>query len=182
MNYIKFIFFLMLSLSGSITAHAQGTMLTNEQTTKYYNNCIARAASDPNMFKSTKQTYCQCTALYTQKFISLEDIAASTGTDQAARDAINKTLINVHAPCMQYPVNDLIYKRCMADLGRNNICACVGSKMSAFTARESQRLLGDILKNNPNITDPMNEVINTKEFMTSQEQITFSCLKNPTGQ
>ena len=151
------------------------TAISTETTQKYYQNCIRNAQSDQTMKPQTKDVYCQCTAIHMQKNMVMEDIVAMSGNDQPARNAINKMLTGVHAPCMEYPVRDLIGKKCETDIGRPDVCNCLSDKMAAYTTKEAQRLLGQVLATNPNITDPMGGIMETDEFKRNEQQLALSC-------
>ena len=157
------------------TAALAQTAISEANAQKFYQNCVAATQPGQEMKPQTKDVYCQCTALHMRRSITMEDIRATMGNDQAARNAINKTLTQVHAPCMEYPVRDLIATKCAKDVGVTNVCNCLSDKMAAYTARESQRLLGVVLVQNPNITDPMAAIMETKEFKDNEQRLTMSC-------
>jgi hypothetical protein len=165
-----------LLLAGFLPSLAMAqTAITAETAQKYYQNCIRNAQSDQTMKPQTKDVFCQCTAIHMQKNMVMEDIVAMSGNDQAARNALNKMLTGVHAPCMEYPVRDLIGKKCEADIARPDVCNCLSDKMASYTAREAQRLLGQVLATNPNITDPMGAIMETDEFKRNEQQLALSC-------
>ena len=169
------LFSLPASVAVAQPATSKGTALTEAQAKQFYQNCVMTNQPGQEMKAQTKDVYCQCTAIHMRQSITMEDIKATMGNDQAARNAINKTLTKVHAPCMEYPVRDLIAAKCTKDVGVTRVCNCLSDKMGGYVAREAQRLLGGILASNPNITDPMGAIMDTKEFKDNEQRLTMSC-------
>lgn len=164
--------FILLTLSTA--AHAQ-TSLTVEQAAKYYQSCMARSAADQTMSAETKDKYCQCTAIEMKRSMTMEEVKATTGNDQAARNAINKVMTRVYAPCMQHPVRDLIAQSCATKITNPKICSCVSENMAAYTTREAQTQLPAILAANPNVTDPTKAFMESSAFEQNQKQIAMKC-------
>ena len=177
---MKAIFILLLAFSllpvSASTTRAE-TRIDQKTMQQYYKNCLVHAASDQTMSEGTKSTYCQCTALYFQKTMTMEDVIASTGNDDKARLALNKIVTSVYAPCMEYPVRDLISRQCAVDVNNRKICNCISDNMGAYTAKMAQKKLQDILANSPFVTDPMAAILDSAEFKKTQEQIAFSCIQ-----
>lgn len=153
------------------------TPIDQKTMTQYYKNCLARSATDKTMKDSTKTTYCQCTALYFQKNMTMEDVRASVGNDDAARLALNKIVTDVYGPCMEYPVRDLIAGQCAKDINNAKVCNCLSDNMGSYTAKMAQKKLKDILSKSPFITDPMGAILGSPEFVKTQEKIAFSCIQ-----
>jgi hypothetical protein len=151
------------------------TPLSGAQTERYLVSCVSQPSR--TMDSTTLKSFCECTALQMQKNMTMEDLIAQSGNDQAARNALNKTLTHVYAPCIQYPVHALVTKRCMADttIKKKSACACAAEQMAAYTAKEAVAQLPGIIAANPNVTDPAEAFMGTKEFETTQEQIADNC-------
>jgi hypothetical protein len=115
-----------------------------------------------------------------QQSMSQEDLTALSSKDKAvARLALNKVLLNVNGPCMQYPVHDLLQNKCMTDLKNPAICGCLSKKMGKYTAQQSQRMMPQILAQNPEIFDPLTPIMESQEFQQTQHSIALSCATNP---
>lgn len=170
--------FSLLTVALALVALPAGaaTPLTGQQTEKYLGNCMSQPS--PTMDTTPqKREFCECTALQMQKHITVEDIAAQSGNDQAARDSLNKTITQVYSPCIQYPIYALVMKRCMADANvtDKSACTCSAKKMAEYTAQEAQGKLPAILAANPNVTDPSEALMGTPEFEAAQKQIADTC-------
>ncbi len=168
-------FLLFIVIFTSLPAHA-ATVLNAQQVQRYYDNCKRNAAAEQRLTPETQDIFCQCTARMTQQNMSMEDIKATTGNDQNARNAINKMMLTVYAPCMEFPVRDLIHAKCQADVAQTGICTCLSSNMAKYTQAQSMKLLGDILRRNPNVFDPMGAILESQEFQAEQKRITLQCL------
>lgn len=174
---IKLAILLLCALLLSPQAQAQ-TALNQQQTEILYQGCLKRPT--PTMTGETLNTFCQCTALHTQKNMTMEEIRAQAGTDQAARNALNKVITHVYAPCMQFPVRALIEKKCAANKEIKNpkVCACSADKMSQYTQREAQIQLPRLFAENPNIADPNEAFMGSASFRQAEEQIADFCVKS----
>lgn len=159
------------------SAPATQTKMSNEKAGEFYKHCLQRAAEDKTMKQSTKALFCQCNMVHMQQTMTMEDVAASTGNDQAARNAINKMLIEVYAPCMEYPVRDLLAGQCAKDIpGKPKVCNCISDNMGSYMSKVAKPMFKEMLSKNPNMTDPMNALLENPEFKKQQQNMAFSCI------
>jgi hypothetical protein len=150
---------------------------------KYFNNCVTNTQKQGTLTTQNQQRYCACTAMNMQKSMTQEDLAMlSTPQNEAARLVLNKILVDVNGPCMQYPVHDLIENKCMTDLKNVAICNCLSNKMAQFTAQQSQKMMPKLLADNPNLFDPLTPIMESQEFQQTQQSIALSCATNPNQQ
>jgi len=156
-----------------------GTVITPEMGEKYFENCVSNTKKQGTLSSENQKKFCACTAINMQKSITQEDIRALSYRDKSARLAMNKILIDVNGPCMQYPVYDLLNNQCMADLKNTAICSCLSGKMALFTKAYTQKMLPQLLKDNPEIYDPMTPIMESTEFQRTQQNIALSCATNP---
>ncbi len=159
-----------------------GTTITNEMADKYFSNCVEGAKKEGTMTTDGLNKYCACTAMNMQKSMTQEDLTDLSGTGQKQRNALNKMLLDVNGPCMQYPVHDMLHKQCMADVKNSEICNCLSTKMGSFMADISKRMMPELLADNPNLYDPTTPILESQEFKVRQNQIALSCATNPTQQ
>lgn len=176
---IKFIMMMTFLLIASAPSYAAGTPITNEMAEKYFANCVANAEKDGTMSKDSQNKYCACTAMNMQQSMTQEDLTALSSHGDTARAALNKVLITVNGPCMQYPTHDLLNNKCMADVKNPAICSCLSNKMGNFMKDISKRMLPTLLANDPNIFDPMTPIMESLEFVQTQQKIALSCATNP---
>ncbi len=180
MKIITLIALLFLTLSGH--AFAQ-TPVSKEQANNYYSTC--KAKNDPRMTPKSQDAMCACTSFMMTEHMSVEDVQTMGGDTQEARDALNKMLINVYAPCMSYPIEDMINAECLNDnkmnkLGVNTpkaeLCACMAKKTGDWFIEEGRSLMHDIVVKNPNIYDPIGPVMNSKIFKSQSYNNMIACL------
>lgn len=176
---IKFIMMMTFLLIASAPSYAAGTPITNEMAEKYFANCVANAEKDGTMSKDSQNKYCACTAMNMQQSMTQQDLTALSSHGDTARAALNKVLISVNGPCMQYPTHDLLDNKCMADVKNSAICSCLSNKMGNFMKDISKRMLPALLANDPNIFDPMTPIMESPEFVQTQQKIALSCATNP---
>lgn len=170
-------------------AHAQGTPVSKPMADKFYQNCMAQ----PNAILSdkTKDMLCTCTTARMMKQLTVEDMRTMTQNDQAGRLALNKMLIEVYTPCMEFPVRDLIYDNCMkskSQMGEvknlEGLCGCMSSSTAEFVAKEGPQAIQNALKSDPFISDPLGPLMSSPEFQKASQEFTMACLmdyKNKAG-
>lgn len=163
-----------------IPVGANATEVSKEQANTYYESCSSQ--SDPRFSQETQKLFCACTAVQLMKDYTVEDMQASARQDQAGRDAVNKMITNVYAPCIKYPARDYHYSTCKADpksgiLGNaENICSCSADQVAAHLDKNAQTMLANILKKTPNITDPMQALYDDKQFQKYIQSKVMGCV------
>jgi len=157
-------------------ANAQ-TALSSEQAISYQQSCVNNR--DERMTFDTQKLFCECTAHHMMSSLTVEDLMMVQGDGQAARNAINKMMMNVYAPCMEFPVRDLIFGRCMENEYQveKGICECLANKMADYSAEKAQKYLSEILRDNPNIEDPMGPIVNHASFRQHEKRLALSCIQ-----
>lgn len=162
------------------SAQAQ-TSISKEQTNQYYAACAAQ--TDPRFSKDTQKLFCACTAARYQQALTVEDVQIMGGQTQAARDAMNKMIVNVYAPCMQYPTRDYHYQTCISNpkvkiLGNpQKVCECSANEVAQYIGENGQALFAEILKTSPNITDPMQAIYNSEKFQSYAQSKLLGCIR-----
>lgn len=162
-----------------VASYASSTAITGEMTEKYFANCVTSAQKDGTMSSETQKKYCACTAMNMQKSMTQEDLLALSSRGDAQRPALNKLLLSVNGPCYEYPIHDMINNKCMTDVKNPGICSCLSNKMGTFMKDITARMLPNILANDPNIFDPMTPIMESPEFVQTQQKIALSCATNP---
>lgn len=154
------------------------TPVNDQMIQNYYGSCVQQPSQ--TMDAQTLSQFCQCTAAHIQKNISFEDIQAQSKNDQTARNALNKIVTQVYAPCIQYPVAALVAKQCAANpqTAQNPaLCTCSSTQLAAYTQREAPQQLAALFAQNPNITDPSTAFMSTPQYQAAEKQIAEICSK-----
>lgn len=172
---MKHLLLCMLALAFATPALAQ-TPVSDQAVQAYVAGCVKQPSR--TMDAATLTQFCQCSGLHIQKNMSLEEVKAQAGNDQAARNALNKVVTQVYAPCMEYPVRALVALQCKQNpetAGHPQVCACAADSMALYTQREAQKQLPQLLAANPNMTDPSAVFMSTPQFEAAQKQIADTC-------
>lgn len=180
MNFLKIAgisLFLMASMSSAMSSAHADTPMTDELTNQYFENCLNGLQKDSTMTPNSKKAYCVCTSVNMKKSMTSEDLIALS---ENKRPALNKVLLDVNGPCMQYPVRDMIQKKCMTDLKNDAMCSCLSQKVGEYTKQEVQKKLPKILADNPDVYDTMSPIVDSPEFQQATQQMALSCATNPT--
>ncbi len=171
--FILSTFILSLTLSG---AFAQ-TPVTNAQAQKYYEICAKKR--DERMSPKTQDRFCQCASIGYKTHITQEDLQDLGKQDQNARRVMNKILVKLYAPCMEYPVRDMVLQKCSKDAFQagKQICGCMASKMASYISERAQSDIESILKKDPNIHDPLEAITSSPSYEQQEKNIVLQCIK-----
>jgi hypothetical protein len=162
---------LALALSSSF-ALAQ-TPVSKDQANSYFNNCVQTASKTEQRFSpDAQQMFCACTAARLTQFFSIEDMATMTDTtNPRARDAMNKMIVNIYAPCMEFPAQEYHMTQCMANpqvsrLPGNpqQLCQCASNGVAQHLKTNGAQMFQEILTRNPMIEDPMQALYDDPQF------------------
>lgn len=179
---VKFVVALFALLIFTVSPAAAQTKVTKETANAYFNNCINQPAQ--GMSVETKQYMCACTAAKMQESMTVEDIKTMAQQSAAGRLATNKMIINVYAPCIEYPARDHYYTNCMNDPKSKNytsnvqgMCACLGTQVASYLKQNAKNEFSRILSRTPNITDPMSALTNDPAFMNFAQRKLMACVR-----
>lgn len=173
---MKYLTLIIAALLFANTSYAQ-TVISNQDANQYYQSCLTK--TDPRITKPTQDIFCQCTASFMKKNMSVEDVQAMAKQDQTGRNALNKMLTQVYAPCMEFPVRDWVYQKCTQDAFQagKQICSCMSDNMAKYVRERASQDLPTILANNPNLTDPMEAIVNSQSYEQAEKRIVLGCLQ-----
>jgi hypothetical protein len=150
----------------------------------YYKNCLAQ--SDPRFTPQNQQALCACTAAKMTESMTVQDMQLLGQQTPAGNAALNKMVLNVYAPCITYPVQDLLNNQCLTDpkikaigamMDMKTLCGCMSKKTGAWYATQGRSLMADILAKNPNVTDIVTPVMESKAFQAQAYENLRACLK-----
>ncbi|MCI5060960.1 MAG: hypothetical protein MRY79_07800 [Alphaproteobacteria bacterium] len=161
---------------------AGATPITRQTAEAYFQNCMQQP-SQPGLTQTGKNNLCACTAAKMMQSLSVEDVQMMGGQDQNARNAMNKMIVHVYAPCIQYPAKDHYYHTCVTNpqtkkLGRNpqKLCGCMASQVASYLGSNGQQVFQNILSRNPNIADPMSALTSDQEFQSFAQSKLLGCV------
>lgn len=162
---------------------ALATPVSKDAANNFYLAC--RSAPDPRMTPETQNAMCACNAAMLMEKMSVEEVDTMKEQSQAGRDMLNKMLLEVYAPCMNYPVQDLIEAECLRNeniskagisMSKEHICSCTANKMAEWFAKDGLELMRTTIKQHPNITDPIGPVMESQAFKSQSYSTLTSCL------
>ena len=169
-----------IMFTGLSQANAQ-TPVSKEIANNYFENC--KSQSDPRFSPASQEMFCACTAAQMVENFTIEDMQASGRQDEIGRAATNKLIVNVYAPCIQYPAREYHYNTCVQNpktkiLGSNveQICSCTSGQVAGYLAQNAQSLFKEILANNPTIADPMQALYDDAGFQKTVQGHLMSCI------
>ena len=163
---------------------AAQTPVSKATANKYYENCAA--LRDERMSEDTQNAFCACTSARVMDAMSMEELTTMYQDNQQGRNMLNKMLTDVYAPCMNFPVQDLVHDNCMHDenlisLNLKNpalyeLCGCMSMLTGEWFTGEGRDFMADLLEKNPNITDPIGPVMESKAFKAKSYEFMTRCM------
>lgn len=164
-----------------LAAPARAEAVSKDFADAYYQNCMGKP--NPILSDKTKDMLCTCTAARMMKSLTREEMQTMTQDDEAGRLALNKMLIEVYTPCMEFPIRDLVYDNCVKNKSNvpnfknfEGLCGCMASETAEYVAKEGPQTIRNALKENPFISDPMGPLMTSPEFQKASQDFTMSCM------
>lgn len=160
---------------------AFATPVTKDAANAYYLNCTSQSAQ--GLSEESKEYLCACTAAKMMENLSIEDVKMMGQQNQSGRNAMNKMIINVYAPCMNYPARDHYYNTCISNpktriLGGNpqGLCGCMADEVATYLSTSGPQIFREILNRTPNITDPMSALTSDPKFERFAQSKLLGCV------
>ena len=157
------------------------TAITKDAANAYNENCLIQET--PLMSDKAKELMCSCTAAQMMKNMFVEDIIAMRSDGPEARPAVNKMLLNVYAPCIEFPAYDYHFYTCLENpdtkkLSGNprELCTCLASEVADYLDKNSAQVFGDILARNPQVYDPMAALTEDRSFKEFAQARLLACV------
>jgi hypothetical protein len=162
------------------------TPISKDIANTYFKNCTQNR--NEMMSEDTQVAFCSCTSVKMMEAMTLEEIQTMYEETQAGRNMLNKMLIEVYAPCISMPVQDLVGNNCLEDPKfkslelksptHEELCSCISKETGDWLSLRGRLLMKSILEKNPNIQDPIGPVMNSKEFQDQSYQHLTQCMSN----
>lgn len=164
-----------------IPAAAQ-TPLSKSMANAYYQNCISR--DDHRMSETAQDELCSCAAAMAFQNITVEDVSVMKRTLGPGRAEFNKMLVTSYGPCLQAPVEEILFNECMADKhvkefmlrDTATLCRCTASRSGKVVAEEGSLMTQSILKQSPEMTDPLDLFLEDRTFRAKAYANLYQCL------
>lgn len=178
---MRFIALTMLIFCAFLTPAQAATPISVAQANAYFDAC--KAQPDPRFSAKTQEVFCACTASKYMETLTVEDVVAMGEQNQNGRNATNKMIIQVYAPCMQYPTRDYHYQSCISDgkvkiLGNpQKVCGCAADHVANHLKTNGQGLFSNILRTNPNVVDPMQALYDDAQFQAFAKSKLMGCIR-----
>ena len=172
---MKILFLLFVLSMGAIGTPAQATPINNTMADKFYLNCVAGGQQEGTMSQPDIEKYCACTSNNMQRVVSVKELGAIGKDTPEGRAILNKVIVQVNAPCSEFPISAMVQKECIAKGNSQRICGCLSVGVGKFLSQKSENWLGEILTKNPNTANPMAPIYENPEFIQAQQQIGMSC-------
>ncbi len=154
------------------------TPVTKEQAQIFYEAC--QQNRDERMTKETQDIFCQCSSMGYKEHMTQEDLEQlAHGKGDAPRYVLNKILIEIYPPCMEFPIRDLVFQKCIQNEFQvgEKICSCMASKMASYMSERAQGELQEILKNDPTAYDPLDSITTSESYRQKEKRVVLECIQ-----
>ncbi len=179
---VKFLTVIFVMMAAASAALAQ-TPVPKDMANNYFANCL-KAPNQQQVTPQTQQMLCACTAARLTQYFTVEDMKSMADPGQVGRNALNKMLVNIYAPCMEFPAREHYYNTCMSNSATasvtNNpqkVCGCLGDQMAMYLKVHGPSVFEQILSRNPNVTDPMQALTDDSQFQQYAQSKLLTCMK-----
>lgn len=164
-----------------------GAVTENKETAfakAYYLNCKKQ---NQNALKpDTQELLCSCSAANLQAGkMSIAEIKQMRENTPVGQEMRNKMLVEIYAPCIEFPTHDLIKGSCLSDpkikVATKNpaaLCGCMADKVSRHLADNAQEIIRSELEKNPNNLDPLGIFLNSATYEQQSRQALMACVMN----
>lgn len=155
----------------------------------FYINCLRKTS--PDISQENLQGLCECTAKRMKVAMTPEQIQVMAQNDEAGRKALNHMLLEVYAPCMNYPVQSMVEKQCHNDpktenlpagIDREKICYCMALKTGQWFTGHGRELMQAVIDKDPYVYDPVGPIMDDPSFKKAAYQNLTECLVGGTPQ
>ncbi len=164
------------------TAPKGNNAVTGEMASKYYQHCSAQ--QHPKMTPESLNKLCACTARAMQSKMSVEEIKGMAENTPQGQYLRNKMLINIYAPCMQYPTYDLLMGSCLNDpkvqmtmKNYKKTCHCMADAMGRHMAKHGPKIVANSLLSDPNNMDPLGAYLDSTEYNNTSAAYLQKCIQ-----
>lgn len=159
-----------------------------ESVAKRYNENCAKKKSDIVKGDDLRML-CACTASKMQERMTIAQIKAMMEDTPEGQVQRNRMVIDVYAPCMEYPSRALLMSQCNAynenlkktqggtAINGEAICGCLAQNMAAYVAVNAQPILAQKLAANPKDMDPLSEFLNSQEYQAQVNSTFMGCVQ-----
>ena len=148
---------------------------------RFYDNCLKRA--NAVLQGENLQLMCACTSAQITKGMTNADLASLEDSGPAGLAARNKMMLNIYAPCMEFPAKALMDYRCintpeLKGKVRNvsALCSCVSEYIAKYMAQNAPSVMANAIRTNPGTLDPMAALVDSPEFEQQSQSYLLSCL------
>lgn len=162
------------------TNEAEGDTITT-LATRYYKNCVSK--DDPILKAANLQLLCTCAAQKMMEVMTVDDIKTMATETQEGQFQRNRLLLQVYAPCMQYPARSLLYGNCVGTPeiqstvpGYEIACACMADRMASYVAENATTVVAQNLQANPADSNPLQSLMNRADFKAKAQAELGECI------
>ncbi len=149
--------------------------------TRYYKNCVSK--SDPVLKEANLQLLCTCAAQKMMEIMTVDDIKTMATETQEGQFQRNRLLLQVYAPCMQYPARSLLYGNCVGNAeiqqtvpGYEIACACMADRMASYVAENATTVVAQNLQANPSDSNPLQSLMGRADFKAKAQAELGECI------
>lgn len=163
-------------------AQQPGTVI-DKMADAFYINCLRK--TNPDISTQNLQGMCQCAAEHMKTAMTPDQIKVMAQDNEAGRDELNHMLLDVYAPCMNYPVQSMVEKQCLNDpktenlpggIDREKICYCMAVKTGEWFTGHGRSLMRDVIAKDPKVYDPVGPIMEDPTFKKASYDNLAKCL------
>lgn len=189
LSYAALASIIFISFFYSASAQAKDLYLKKEEPVKeltskdfanqYFQNCVE--AENKTLTSQSQEMLCACSAAKLSENMSIEEMKAMQQDSAFGQEMRNKMLLEVYAPCIEFPTHDLVLASCLNDPTKlpqkKEVCHCLASSMGQYISQNAQVALMSALQQNPNSLDPLGTLLESPSFNAKSQKIFGECVQ-----
>jgi hypothetical protein len=160
------------------------TETINDFSARYYQKCLAK--KDKIIAGANQQMLCACSAQKLVEQMTIEDVKTMATVTPEGQFQRNRMLLQVYAPCMEYPARALLHENCVngANIKKKlpnyeQVCNCMADGMAQYVAQNGPSIIAKSLRDNPNDLNPLSNLMNSPDFQAKAQAELSTCITAP---
>lgn len=148
----------------------------------YYEACLTQPNQTP-LSDEGKMDFCACLSASLQDNFSAEEYQNISRNDPLGQKLRQKMVLAVETPCLNHAVEDIILRNCVTDRRTQGmietypqICSCMSEDTAQFIEQIAPETVNGMLLTDPNLTDPLNAILESRIFQAKTDDILYRCV------
>lgn len=141
-----------------------------------YKSCVE--SEHPVLKKKELEMFCGCTASNMTKVFNTRQMKAMSEDTEEGQYQRNRMLLNVYAPCIEYPTRAMLLDNCLKQERLRNptkTCGCIADGMGEYMRENAPKAIEQAIKRDKTDIDPLRFMLNSPAYRQYERSLAMSC-------